>query len=449
LFKNNDVYSGARCLLFRQIAVLIPQYYESTFGVFLASYLGMKRLNLKLIAFVVFVTFVSEVHAYKIVMAKEAIPYEMQSCIRGEEVQGCRGIILKDVLLKDLWGRVQLVRSLYFRNLRSGDEPASRECVEAMAAQIGQFSKSSKTMKKLSNISRSKWRNGRDGSILTFPIRVKHSGVSENFPSYALLTANSPYSFYLKTPSGLECSMEASFEDFPQDRKIDLRREEGNAEEMISLESSLRNKPQELDTSIASEVEDENRVSPCLEDDSLEVVTKEQEQSFEDYVEIGKKLYEKDVIIESDITYSALNIKAAEAKIMVETYDDKIEALSLEGTFDAFGMKGGMVETIKVEKLMRGNPLGFSAEPGLRPVLKITAASNFTPEQGGELKFEFWNGKKYQTVNTEFKRDAEGKFKAYVLNKGKAQEINHLQANIRGLSSSAMRVHNYQVSSQN
>ncbi len=407
----------------------------------------MEKLISKFITLVLLTLLSPQLLAYSIESSAQAQTYEMKTCIQGQEVSGCHGIMLRDVVLKDFLGNTKTVDHLFFRNMRSEEGPVSKECLEAYVDKMNKYIQHPSVMKSFAQNPGRRWSDPEDGSQFSFPINFRHSKVDGNGSAYALPMFKNPEFIFQDESKGLDCSFSLSMDDHAEDIAlqtpapvIEENKEVENDETAIILSANTDEDIYEETYQEEAQVQCDPEVSLPLDD---EVVT-----NIDELEEVASRVYETDVIMTGDLTYGAFNMNAATANVYLETYGDEIVSISLQGEFDVFGMSGSVAESVQAADLISGNEIGFSAGPGIQSILKVVPGDNFSKTEGGSLLFEFWDGSEYQTVNSQLRRDVNGEFKVYLMNNNQAQEINYLSANIRGFSAEGMRVHKYDVSAR-
>lgn len=380
-------------------------------------------------------------YALKIASSSKIQVYEMKSCLmQAEEVEGCRGLILHDVVMKDFWGREVKVDHLFFRNLRNEDGPISRECLDEYAQKMSKYIQNPNIMNSFSQRPRATWSDPVDGSQFRFPSFVDHTALDHNGSAYALPEEKSS-EIYFKNQRGLECSFSVSMGEHPEDVEIESRPEE---REDLQEES-----PEQTEDSIVighdSEQDDGEEESVPEQGDCTpeqgEPLEEEVEQNIEELSEVAAAVYSTSELMSGDLTYGAFGMDAATAKVYLETKGDEISSISLQGQYDIFGMKGSIVENVHVSELLTGESVGFALEPGLNPILKLTPGSNFSVTEGGDLTFEYWDGSRYQRVESQLVKDQNGEFSM----KLGQRDISYLSVNVRGMSAEGMRVKSFQV----
>ena len=411
----------------------------------------MEKLISKFLTLFLLTCLSPQLLAYSIESSGQAQTYEMQTCIQGQEVSGCHGIMLRDVVLKDFLGNTKTVDHLFFRNMRSEEGPVSKECLEAYVDKMNKYIQHPSVMKSFAQYPGRRWSDPEDGSQFSFPINFRHSKVDTNGSAYALpMLFKNPEFIFQDESKGLDCSFSLSMEDHAEDIALqtpDPIREEAEVEnDEVAVILSANTDEDNLD-SVAEDIYEEQTQVQCDPEVSLplddDVVT-----NIDELEEVASRVYETDVIMTGDLTYGSFNMNAATANVYLETYGDEIVSISLQGEFDVFGMSGSVAESVQAADLISGNEIGFSAGPGIQSILKVVPGDNFSKTEGGSLVFEFWDGSEYQTVNSQLRRDEHGEFKVYLESNNQTNEINYLSANIRGFSAEGMRVHKYDVSAR-
>jgi hypothetical protein len=420
---------------------------KSWLNICLVQHMDIILAKKVLLTFTLFFSMTAKVSAYSIDSSSGAQVYEMQTCIENQDVPGCRGIMLRDVVLKDVFGNTKQVDHLFFRNMRDNEGPVFRECLDAYVSKINKYVGDSSLMNNFSRNQRALWSDPEDGSQFRFPTNFRHTQIDDNGSAYALpIRTNTE--FFLSTQEGLSCSFQLSMTEHPSDSER-MAVAERAAPEAEGIETTII-------ASHSSDIVSQDHAEETFHDETFIECDPELNQPIEDHVEenimalasIAQRVYENDMIMTANITYGAFGINAATAQIFVETYGGDISSLSLQGDFDLLGMSGSMFESIHARELVYGQEIIFSAGPDIEPILKIVPGRNFSLSEGGALRFELWDGSQHQVVNSQLRKDENGNFNIYLNENGSTQEVDSLTANIRGFSPAGMRIHRYEVSTR-
>ncbi|MCR9204678.1 MAG: hypothetical protein NXH75_08885, partial [Halobacteriovoraceae bacterium] len=122
-----------------------------------------------------------------------------------------------------------------------------------------------------------------------------------------------------------------------------------------------------------------------------------------------------------------------------------IDYISMKGVYNVLGMNGEVGYGFSIDEIKRGKSLSFYADYNSEPILKITPNPGFNENDGGAIRFQFWDGKKYQNLNGHLARDQRGEFKLFIKNVQPANEVSYLRVNVRGMSPGSMRIKEYEV----
>ncbi|MCR9205783.1 MAG: hypothetical protein NXH75_14455, partial [Halobacteriovoraceae bacterium] len=310
----------------------------------------MKTLTTLILLFGVFLThpalgFNPFEGKYRISTSESAHVYEMKTCIQGEKVEGCRGIILKNVELVGPLGHTKKIKHLFLRNLRSDEtgKPVSKSCLNRYVGKMNKYLGVKSIMKGFSKRPKNLWRDPVDDTQFSMPTFMENTRVDANGSSYGLPVDKKTMGLSFKEPGGMNCSFSISMRDHIEDRP---KEEPFKFEPIVTSDITVTTLPplkeekkEELDIIFSNEniqdgekeegetlKEEEHKAEPCEKHtpeggDVLSVSTRNLTEEWE---EIKPAVFEKKILMNADITYSFMKANIADATITLDTIDDKI-----------------------------------------------------------------------------------------------------------------------------
>lgn len=186
---------------------------------------------------------------------------------------------------------------------------------------------------------------------------------------------------------------------------------------------------------------------PCSknQEEASEVLPESFDELHTQVEEAYAEVYKTKVLMNADITYSFAKAQVADAQIRLTTLGDRVEYIEMEGVYNILGMAGNVKYGFSIDQILRGETLDFYADFDSNPILRITPGSNFRAETGGEIHFQFWDGKRYQGLKGHLAKDTNNEFHLFINKVAPQNYVNYLNVNVRGLRPSAMRIKDYGV----
>ncbi len=190
--------------------------------------------------------------------------------------------------------------------------------------------------------------------------------------------------------------------------------------------------------------------SPCPngQEEAAQVLPATFEVLEEQVKDVYEEIYDTKVLMNADITYSFAKAQVADAEIRLTTLNGSVEYIEMEGFYNILGMSGNVNYGFSIDQIMKGQTLGFYTDYDSSPILKITPAPYFSADKGGKIFFEFWDGKKYESLEGHLAKDVNDEFHLYINKVAPENYVNYLKVNVRGITPAGMRIKNYKVAAQ-